>query len=351
MKIAIALIAALALAPAAAARSVPQRFMGVNWDSSIAAAPAAVQNPQFPRMASSGVETVRTAFLWSQAQPTQGGPIDLSATDSFVERAAARRIEVFPHVILAPSWARLIPATFSPPRDPALFQPYVRALVARYGPNGTFWPQHPGLPRVPIRYWQFWNEPHLSFQWTLPPGHAGEWPQSYTAELAVFYRTVKAADPHAKVVLAGLANTSWTYLRALYRSHARRFFDVAAIHPYTTKPAGVVRLVGRFRAVMRAYHDGRKPLWVTELGLPASLGRAHSKNALQTTPRGMARFLTGSYEALRRRVPRVYWYTWASEYRGDVFRYTGLFKYAGGSSQPTAQPAYRAFVRVVRRLR
>ena len=349
MKIVLALVALLVLAPAAEARKAPPRFMGMNWDGSIAFAPAPVQQAEFPRMASAGVETVRTAFSWAQAQPAEGGPIDLSASDAYVAQAAARRIEVFPHVIIAPEWARLTPATFAPPRDPALFQPYVRALIARYGQSGSFWAEHPELPRVPIRYWQFWNEPHLPFQWTLPKDRADEWPQTYASQLAVFYRTVKEADPRAKVVLAGLANMSWEYLRALYRHGARGHFDVAAIHPYTTKPTGVVRLLGRFRAVMRARGDRRKPVWVTELGLPASRGRAHSKNALQTTARGMARFLTGSYAAMRKRAPRVYWYTWASEYRGDIFRYTGLFRYAGGDGPPAAQPAYRAYVGAARR--
>jgi hypothetical protein len=350
MRIFAALLVLLAFAPAAEARKAPPRYMGMNWDSSIAFAPAPVQAPQFPRMAAAGVETVRTAFAWSAAQPSEGGPIDLSGTDSFVANAAARHIEVFPHVILAPDWARLTPATFAPPRDPALFQPYVRALVARYGPSGSFWAEHPELPRLPIHYWQFWNEPHLPFQWTLPKSRQDDWPQMYASQLKVFYSTVKAADPSAKVVLGGLANTSWIFLRKLYRHGIHGSFDIGAIHPYTTKPKGVVRLVGKFRAVMKHHRDGRKPIWITELGLPASKGRAHSKNQLQTTRRGMARFLTGSYNAVRKKVPRVYWYTWASEYKGDIFRFTGLFRFASGSTTPARQPAYRAYVRTARRM-
>jgi hypothetical protein len=347
----ITVLAVLALAPAAgAARKAPPRFMGMNWDSAIAASSPELQAAQFPRMGSAGVETVRRTFLWAQAQPAEGDPIDLSASDSYVALAAARGIEVLPIVILAPDWARLSPAPVAPPRDPTLIQPYIRALVRRYGESGSFWAEHPELPRVPIRYWQFWNEPHLPYQWTLPKDRENQWPQTYVSQLKVFYRTVKETDPRAKVVLAGLANESWKFLGQLYRHGAHGSFDVATIHPYTTKPSGVVRLVGRFRAVMKAHRDARKPIWITELGLPASRGHARSKSPLQTTPRGMARFLTGSYEALRTRVARVYWYTWASEYSGDIFRFAGLFRYAGGSAQPTAQPAYRAYVQTARRL-
>jgi hypothetical protein len=349
MKFIAALIALLVIAPAAEARKAPPRYMGMNWDGAIASAPAAVRDAQFPRMATAGVETVRTTFRWADAQPVEGGPIDLSATDALVMQAAARRIDTLPIVITAPDWARISPAPLAPPRDGTLIQPYIRALIARYGPSGSLWAAHPELPRVPIRYWQFWNEPHLPYQWDLPRDRADEWPQTYTSQLKVFHSTVKQADPGAKVVLGGLANFSWRYLAALYRSGARGSFDVAALHPYTTKPKGVVRLLARFRAVMKKRGDGRKPVWVTELGLPASRGRAHSTSPLQTTPRGMARYLSGSYEVLRKRVPRVYWYTWASEYTGDIFRFAGLFRYAG-TGQPATEPAYSAYVRTARRM-
>jgi hypothetical protein len=346
----LALVASLlVLAPAAEAKA-PRNFMGVNWDDSIAAAPDAVRAAQFPRMASAGVETVRTAFLWAAAQPEQDSPIDLSATDAFVSQAAARGIEVFPHVITAPLWARLTPAPMSPPSDGTLIEPYVRALIARYGESGSFWSEHPELPRVPIRYWQFWNEPHLPFQWDLPKKREKEWPQTYTSQLKDFYATVKAADPRAKVVLAGLANQSWEFLGDLYRAGARGHFDVASIHPYTTKPSGVVRLFGRFRAVMKHHHDGHKPIWVGELGLPASRGRVRSHNTLQTTPRGMASYLRRSYTAVRHLTPRAYWYTWASQYRGDIFSFTGLFRYRRGDTHLRVQPAFGAYVKTARRM-
>jgi hypothetical protein len=350
MKFVVVFITLLLFAPVAEARKAPPRYMGMNWDGAIAEAPSAVRDAQFPRMASAGVETVRTTFRWTDAQPVQGGPIDLSATDAFVIQAASRRIETLPVVIVAPAWARMSPAPLSPPSDGTLIQPYIRALIARYGPSGSLWTEHPELPRVPIRYWQFWNEPHLPYQWDLPSDRRNEWPQTYASQLKVFHSTVKQADPHAKVVLGGLANFSWRYLSQLYSRGVHGNFEVAALHPYTTKPSGVVRLYKHFRRVMAKHGDRRKPVWVTELGLPASRGRAHSTSPLQTTSRGMARYLSGSYAALRKTVPRVYWYTWASEYSGDIFRFAGLFRYAGGSGQPAVQPAHAAYLRTARRM-
>ena len=41
-------------------------------------------------------------------------------------------------------------------------------LQKRYGPRGSWWQDHPDVPKRPIRTWQIWNEPHLRFQWGNP---------------------------------------------------------------------------------------------------------------------------------------------------------------------------------------
>jgi len=299
------------------------------------------------------VETVRTAFSWAYAQ-RDPDVIDLSATDRFMEMASARRMRVLPDIILAPDWIRRSPHPQAPPKDVRYMRDYLQALVRRYGPNGTFWAEHPELPRLPIREWQYWNEAHLPYQFTLGPGQ--DWREIYTRQLAFFHRTVKKADPKAKIVLGGLTNESWKYLAQLYRAGAGRWFDIATVHPYTKHPKGVLTIVRRFRAVMKRRHQSHKPVWITEFGRPASRGRSSSKNDLQTTDRGMARFLTEAYALLAKnrrkpgiRVARAYWYTWASAYRGDIFRYSGLFRYRP-RGKVVEKPAFRAYVRTARRL-
>jgi hypothetical protein len=158
-------------------------------------------------------------------------------------------------------------------------------------------------------------------------------------------------------VLAGLANTSWKFLSRLYRKgRIKGSFDIAALHPYTAYSRGITTLSRRFRDVMRDRGDGRKPLWITELGLPAAEGRTDSDNFLQTTDRGMARFLEASYKRIaagrrsrRAGAGRAYWYTWASSYTGDLFRYTGLLHYDPASGQMDAKPAFRTYRRSAQR--
>ena len=55
-------------------------------------------------MARSGVETVRTVFDWSRAQPAPG-VTSFTETDRLVTLAAAHRIDLLPVVIYSPGWA------------------------------------------------------------------------------------------------------------------------------------------------------------------------------------------------------------------------------------------------------
>jgi hypothetical protein len=363
-RVLLTLLALLALAVPAAAeakRKVPRGFIGMNWDRTIStAAPGEMIAAQFPAMAQAGVEGARMSFIWGAAQPEEGGPIDLSATDQVVAHAAAARIRVLPVVISAPSWARIDPDhAHSPAREPGSIRPYARALVDRYGPRGSFWSERPDLPRLPIRDWQFWNEVHFSGYWPVPKG-MNRW-ASYVKRLKAFRAAVRSRDRGARMVLAGLANRSWTYLEKLYDAGAKRYFDVAAVHPFTARPDGVLTITGYVRKVMRRHGDGARPLWLTELNRPASDGKVKPDQGLDTTDAGMARWLKAVYRKLAterrdRRVgaQRAYWYSWATEYApqggDDMFSFAGLFSYNGGFDQPVRKPAYRAFVKTARKL-
>jgi hypothetical protein len=340
-----------AVAPASA-RDVPRDFYGTVLDGGVLSAPADVLAGQWPRMASSGVETARVVFSWADAQPLPHGPIDFTVTDQLVAGAAAHQIDLLPVVIYAPPWARAdLSQAASPPANDSDYTAYLQALVARYGPSGSFWAEHPELPARPLRAWQIWNEPQLRYQWSTPGFASG-----YGALLRASYQALKAADPGCTVVLAGATNLSWKVIGQLYNQGGiKGFFDVAAVHPYTATPPHVVKVVQLVRRVLHNHGDARKPIWVTELGFPASKGRVGSTNTLQTTPKVASSRLTKTYNLLARRrrdprllVGRVYWYTWASPYSGsDIFGFTGLFRFDGVLTF-TPQPQFAAYVRSAR---
>jgi hypothetical protein len=348
------LLALCLAAPAAGAaeRKVPRGWLGVVADGPLTA-PGATMDGEWDRLAGSGAESVRTAFYWPSAKREAAAPPDLSAYDAVVLAAARRNVGVLPIVTGTPGWAALTPGDeTSPPRDPALYAGFLKTLVARYGPQGSLWAEHPDVRRRPIRDWQIWNEPNLTRYWTPPRGQG--FARGYVRLLAAADRALAEADPGARAILAGLPNESWTALRRIYRAGGRRHFDAVALHPYTGKPRNVVRLAELARGVMRRFRDGRKPVWVTELSWPAAKGRVRGTAGFETTDAGQARRLT---EALRRlasarrrlRIERVYWYTWLSrEGSENSFAYSGLRRLRGGRVVST--PALRAFRREARRL-
>ena len=359
------LLALLVAAPAAAAaeRRVPQGWLGVVADGPLSSG----HEGEWDRMVAAGVESVRTAFRWSDVQPYPsaaaiasgetrrfrdigGIPTDFSRLDRLVAMASRRGLELLPVVESTPAWAALRDGkASSPPRDAATFRRFVVALVHRYGPRGSFWRERRELPRMPIRAWQIWNEPGITFFWSEQPFAA-----SFVHVLRAAANGIRAADPGAKIVLAGLNNRSWEDLGEIYAAGGGGHFDAVAIHPYTYRPADVLRVVRRARRVMRANGDGRLPVWVTEFSWTAARDETILPDIINTTARGQARNLRKvlrGFAAMRRRarIERVFWYTWlSSEQPSSSFNWSGLRRLRSGSV--VSVPALAAFRRAARRL-
>jgi hypothetical protein len=349
----------LALAPAAAAeRRVPQGFYGAMWDGKIEGAAPEVQEAEWDRMALSGVESVRTVFSWERAQPQRGAAFDFSFTDRLVEWATERNIALLPIVDNPPNWAEVRGGGHpAPPRRLAEFGDFARALVARYGPAGSFWAERPLLRALPLREWQILNEPYLR-RWRRGKRNSNRWARPYVRALRAAHGAIREADPGARVVLAGLANRSWDHLARVYRAGGRPFFDVAAIHPYATTPRRVAKAITLFRRAMTRRGDRSTPVYVTEFGWTASRGRLKNwLGGIETTDRGVARRLRRFLElAVRRRrgwLGRLYYYTWASSFRREgskfaAFHYSGLRLFRPDRS-PASRPALDAYVDSARR--
>jgi hypothetical protein len=328
-----------AAAPALAAsaeRAAPKRFVGAMYDREIQDAAQNVQRQQWAAMASSGVESARVIFSWELAQERRHGAIDFRRTDAMVEEAARHGIDPLPVVMYAPPWARLVPHPASAPSDHPAFAGYVRALVRRYGPSGSFWRTNPGVPARPVRAWQIWNEPHL--EWQFMP-HEG-WAPRYGALLRTGYRAVKAADPGARVVLGGMVNDAWRSIDKLYRTGGvHGYFDVAAVHVYSADPNDFAVVVERVREALDRNGGAKRRIFVTEAGASASAGslEAPHQQYFQVTQSQLASLVPATFKRLARiaeghGVERVYWYTWASGYSTDmtIFGFSGLNAYVPG---------------------
>jgi hypothetical protein len=343
--------------PATAKRKVPRGFYGVMWDRAATDAPDTEQEAQWALMASSGVESVRTVFNWARAQP-EPGVTDFSYTDRIVGLAAGHNIRLVPVVRTAPPWAKrnaFVPG--SPPKNSSDYAVFLTALIERYGPNGSYWAEHPEIPKLPVRTWQIWNEPHLNIWWNTDGRSRNAWAREYARLLRTAKLAIDAADPGATVVLAALADYAWDHLARLNRFRINRYYDVVAINLFTARPGFVMRGVRLVRRVMRRGGAARKQVWLTEATWPAGKGRVSRPTAAWqrswwTTDGGMATRVRGIYKLAaenrrRLKIGRVVWYTWSSAYAdNDLFDYAGLIRFSGGEyEQRPALAAYAASAR------
>jgi polysaccharide biosynthesis protein PslG len=369
-----ALLAGLGCAqPARAAAPVPARFFGVVAEPDLLTdtvlAPAGTTlEEEMDDMVGAGVGSVRASFFWARIQPYRswaevpgadasrftdvaGSPFDFTQTDRMVAGAAARRLALLPVLLWPPAWAARHPGEFaSPPADPAVFASYAAVLAKRYGPGGVFWRDNPQLARVPIRDWQLWNEPTMRAFWLDQP-----FASRYVRLLRATRPALRRVDPRARVVLGGLVYDSPGALRALYKAGARRWFDVAAIHPFTLHVAGVATIVAADRALMAANGDRRKPLFLTEVSWPSAKGKTPSAYGYEMTESGQAARLAQAlpYLAARRHelgIERVYWYSWLTREVDPMypFDYAGLRRLE--PNRVVSKPAFSAYRRTALRL-
>jgi hypothetical protein len=292
---------------------------------------------------------------WSDIPPSYRGafvngsadiPTNLSGPDQIVTAAAASGMTVLPVVIDAPPWDGEALSRYGGwlPRDDRLYAEFLTTLIQRYGPQGSFWAQHPELPGRPIRMWEVWNEPNIDDFWPTQP-----WTSAYLALLRTAHAAIKGADPGARVVLAGLTNNSWRDLASIYRERgARRLFGMVDVHPYTKYPTGVIRILGNVRATMDKAGDRRKPIIAAEGGWLSSVHQTQRSFPWETTENGQAGNLGALLPLLaanRRELGLIGfdWYTWmGDEYpEAPPFNFSGLLAFRGGTVK--TKPALAVF--------
>ena len=324
----VALAAMLALAglafTASAAQALPANFWG-------AVPQSALSVEQYQRVHRGGVDTIRIPINWGAAQSSEGAAFDWSATDSQVSEAARTGIDVLPFLAGVPAWAERLVSVGGGVQVPAKLPvagrakagwvAFCKAAVARYGSNGTFWTENPGVPFRPLRNWQIWNEPNFKFFVHKPN------PAEYAQMVKISSTAIKGADPSAKVILAGLfawpkgANSKTgnhnlfasDFLEGLYKVPGiAAKFDGIALHPYSTKYQLLTPQVEEVREVMKKHHDAGTGIWITELGWSSSPGSAG--NSFAKGPAGQAKQLKGAFSLLVKnqrkwRIQRVYWFS------------------------------------------
>lgn len=298
---------------------------------------------ELAKLGDGGAGTLRVNFAWGSVQSGPFSPYDWSHYDPIVRGAAENGIRVLATIYGTPGWAA--PTAEVPPPGAALpaFEAFARAAVRRYGSDGTFWEDHPDVPKLPITDWQLWNEPNSPLFWKPSPDA-----DRYLNLLRAFNSGVKGSDPSARILLGGLFPTPAggitleDFLSALYDGGGRGLFDAVALHPYARTPRDAINRVAQARQIMRRFGDADKPIWLTEAGW-ASRGTPPGLVVGPAVQADYVRqiFQLASQDRDRLGIAGVVWYS-LNDTPGPLWvGHCGLFRLDG-----SAKPAWHAFARV-----
>ncbi|MCU0498686.1 MAG: cellulase family glycosylhydrolase [Anaerolineae bacterium] len=217
---------------------------------------------------------VKQTFAWHDLEPSRGRWI-WRQSDRIVDEIQARDLRLIVRLGDVPRWAqRPQNADFpdvhdTPPADLADWAVYCGTIAARY--QGR------------VAAYQIWNEPNLAREW----GGDRPDPAGYVAMLAACSQAIRAADPDAILISAGLSPTGNDdalarrddlYLQDLYDLNFQQYVDVVGMHaPGFTAPevdpadapAGrwaSFRRIEDLRKIMIANGDAARQVAILETG-------------------------------------------------------------------------------------
>jgi hypothetical protein len=206
-----------------------------------------------PQAQAMGAGVVRVNIYWSQVEP-EPGRFEWDAVDALLDQLDDGT-EAWITVCASSPWAtrratRWLPASAAADAD--RYRRFVTELAGR----------RPGV----VRFWQCEIEPCLPLFWA---GTADE----YVAQLRVFHKAVRQADPGALVVLGaavpgamlgdGQAGAqTWASFFGHVLRNAGEYFDVFDVHPYGDAYA-VPELVRACRTQLAA-HGCEQPVVASE---------------------------------------------------------------------------------------
>lgn len=170
-----------------------------------------------------GFTWVKQRFEWRYVEKNGKGQFEWDEPDRVVKAINDSGLKLIARVDNQPRWAssRIVFPASGPPDNLKDWTDYLTALATRY--------------RGRIQAYQIWNEPNLDREW----GGRTPDPAEYTTMLKASYQAIKAADPQAFVVTAGMSPTTESsarvmrdldFYRGMYAAGARGSFDILGVH-------------------------------------------------------------------------------------------------------------------------
>jgi hypothetical protein len=235
-----------------------------------------------------GFGWVRQQVIWAamESQPGNFGTDFTAQMDLFIADTSAKGLKILLSVARSPDWAG---ANGGLPKQTGDFTTFMTFLTQRY--------------KGKVQAYEIWNEPNYAYE---TGGHVAV--GDYLPVLKAGYQTVKANDPAALVLFAGLTPTGVNdpsvaisdveYLRQMYAlngGEVRQYYDALGAHagstcnppdnsypdnpatnPCGTDPDGgrsytkdnsfYFKRIVQLRGVMEQNGEGAKPMWLTEFG-------------------------------------------------------------------------------------
>jgi hypothetical protein len=169
-----------------------------------------------------GFRWVKQEIPWREVEGHAKGVWQWETPDRIMDQIDAHQLKVILRLGSQPAWASETPLPdISPPDDLQDYYDYVYAVAKRY--QGR------------VEAYQIWNEPNLAREWGGRPPN----PAEYIEMLKVGFSAVKAADPNAIVISAGMAPTTRHdleampdiyFIQGMYDAGGAAYFDVLGVH-------------------------------------------------------------------------------------------------------------------------
>jgi polysaccharide biosynthesis protein PslG len=230
-----------------------------------------------------GFNWVKQTFAWETIEGAGRGQFDWTISDRVVRQVNDKGLKLLARLSIDPEetsfWAG------PPPQNADAFAEYAGALAARYNCQ-------PGSSGC-IHAFQIWNEPNLAREW----GGKRPNPAEYAAFLKKAYAAIKAGNPNAIVINAGMAPTGddsdaampddkfYDQMYQAMGGNSTGYFDALGVHgagyaaPPELDPAEAAssqkyggyrffsfRHVEDIRAIMEKYGDVAKKIVLLEFG-------------------------------------------------------------------------------------
>jgi len=170
-----------------------------------------------------GFHWVKQRFEWRNIEGKNKGEFEWNEPDRILDAISQSGLKVIARVDNQPKWAASTiqwPGS-GPPDNPNDWTDFLTALATRY--------------KGRIQAYEVWNEPNLDREWGDKQPDAS----AYAALLKASYAAIKAADPQALVISAGMSPTTENdqhaipdtqFIQQMYAAGAQNSFDMLGVH-------------------------------------------------------------------------------------------------------------------------